>query len=438
MPENSQDPHTPAPGLPSGYRLLKQEEAHDRIHYTVECVDVPHHCPYCLGRPAAWGSKTRDFIDFPRAGRRVVYTVQIRRLRCTQCGKTFLQDLPALNHNHGMTRRLFVWAGQECTTKTFGEVGASLGSGMEDTSVRALFNNYMKELQLVFAITPPEALALLPLKLVSKPSTAVINVVARTLVDVIQGQAVSDLQAKLEELAAAGKTKTVALGFNAAYRDAVKAFLPTATPYIDPFFVLDMADRGVDSARKAVRASVAPAERRLLAHDAELLSLSPKGLTDKDEATLVSWFKQYPLLREAYGAREALRKVYKIPRAPDEGYSALIAAMEDASPGAQVHFRELQKALAAWKEEVSAYFSVGSLNTSLVRIEGLNQLEAWLAASNGRGGVFEVARAALLYPPGIPARTSRSPGTGLERLKRQAGNAAAAARAAAPQEGATE
>ena len=410
---------SPAPGLPVDYRLLRHEETATQITYTVECPEVPHECPYCLGRPKAWGSKSRNFQDFPRAGKRVEYVVEMRRLRCTQCGKTFLQELPALNHNHGMTRRLFVWAGQECSRRTFSEVGKDLG--MEDTSVKALFNNYMKELQLVFMIGEPETLALFPVKLVSKPSTAVIDAVKRTLVDVIPGQAARDLKQKLEEMAKAGVTTAVAMGFNAAYRDAVREHLPQATIYVDQFFVLDMADHALESARKALRASLEPDERRSLARDAELLEKAlSERLTEPEKAALVDWFKRYPLLREAYRTRESLEIVYKVKRTAEEGYAALLEAVEHTPPVANKHFLELGKALVAWEDEVRAYFALDAGNATLMRIPGLEDLDSWLAASNGRGGVFEVARAALLYPPGIPVHTSRSPGTGLERLKKRA------------------
>lgn len=419
MPETLKASSSPAPGLPGDYRLLTHEETATQITYTVECAKVPHECPYCRGRPKAWGSKSRKFQDFPRGGKRVEYVVEIRRLRCTQCGKTFLQPLPALNHNHGMTRRLFIWAAQECARRTFSEVGKDLG--MEDTSVKALFNNYMKELQLVFMIRAPETLALFPVKLVSKASTAFINAGERMLVDVVPGQAPRDLQQKLEEMAKAGVTTAVALGFQGAYRDAVKEHLPQATIYVDEFFVMDLADRALESARRALRASLEPAERRSLARDAELLEKAlAEQLTEAEKAALLEWFKRYPLLREAYRTRELLQIVYKVKRTADKGYAALLEAVEHTDPVAQRHFLELREAIVRWEAEIRAYFAIDASNASLMRIPGLANLDSWLAASNGRGGVFEVARAALLYPPGIPVHTSRSPGTRLDRLKDRA------------------
>lgn len=411
-------PATAVPGLPRDYRLLAQEEEADRIRYTAECTTIPKACPYCGGKPRSWGSKERTYMDFPRAGKRVEILVVIKRMRCPACKKTFLQDLPAFNHIHGLTRRYFLDAAEKCYTHTFGQMGEELG--IEDTSARLLFHTYLKELESCVRISAPEALALVPLKVVNKPRTALINAKAKTLVDLLASQEDKVLEPKLMELAAEGAARFVAIGFNKTVRKTIKAHLPGSILYVDPFFVLEMADLALEQTRKAVRKPLKITLKRYLSHDAEVLAKADTDLSEADRAQMNYWFALYPVLGEAYQAREAFRQAYRPGITTDEAFAQMSSAVAELSPKVRTHFRSLSGALKDFEPEIRAFFTSGARDFSLADLPELGSLGDWIDAIPERGKVFEIARASALYPSRMPGATFRTPGTSIARLRDEA------------------
>lgn len=414
-------PATAVPGLPRNYRLLAQEEDADRIRYTAECTTIPHACPYCGGKPRSWGSKERVYMDIPRAGKRVEILVVIKRMRCPSCKKTFLQDLPAFNQTHGLTRRYFLDAAEKCYTHTFGQMGEELG--IEDTSARLLLHTYLKELESCVRISAPEALALVPLKVVNKPRTALINTKAKTLVDLLayQGdQGVNVLVPKLEDFAKAGAARFVAIGLDKKYRTAIKKHLPGSTLYVDQFFVLELADLALDQTRKAVRKPLKLSLKRYLAHDAEVLAKADADLSETDRAQMNYWFAQHPILGEAYQAREAFRQAYRPGVTADEAFAEMSSAVAGLSPKVRTHFRALSGALKDFEPEIRAFFTSGARDFSLANLSELGSLGDWIDAIPERGKVFEIARALALYPSRMPGATYRTPGTSISRLRDEA------------------
>ena len=411
-------PATAVPGLPRDYRLLAQEEEANRIRYTAECTTIPKACPYCGGKPRSWGSKERVYMDIPRSGKRVEILVVIKRMRCPSCKKTFLQDLPAFNQTHGLTRRYFLDVAEKCFTHTFGQMGEELG--IEDTSARLLFHNYLKELESCVLIPPPETLALVPLQVVNRPRTALINTKARTLVDLLAGQAASVLAPKLEAFAAAGAARFVAIGLNKTFRTAIKKHLPGSTLYVDQFFVLEMADLALDQTRKAVRKPLKLSLKRYLAHDAEVFAKPEADLSETDRAQMNYWFAQYPILGEAYQAREAFRQAYRPGITADAAFAEMSSALAGLSPKVRTHFRALSGALKDFEPEIRAFFTSGARDFSLANLTDLGSLGDWIDAIPERGKVFEIARALALYPSRMPRTTYRTPGTSISRLRDEA------------------
>lgn len=431
MSVTSKIPQSAAPGLPSDYRLIKQEETPGHIRYTVKCVRPLQLCPHCGGVPKPWGSKAtgRVFADFPRGTTTVDILVIARRGRCTQCKATYLQELPALHTTHGMTYRYFLWVGEQCFHRSYADMGRMLG--IRDTSVRQLFLHYLEDLESRVRIRPTQALALMPVTVVNKACTALVNAEALTIVDLVAGQgtetprhAADDrrgvLEARLAQLAVGWDVRSVAIGFNEVYRQRVREFLPNATLYVDPFFVLEMAGQCLEQVRRDVRQPLSVGQRRFLAHDAQVYAKDPASLTYEERKLMKGWFGLYPALGEAYRAREALWAVYEAPKGPDEAFSALTDVLRQLDGEVRARFEGLSAALALFEAEIKTFFTLGAQDLALSRLPGLEELETWLSKQTARGSVFEVARANLLFPKTMPGKSFSSPGAGLRSLKREA------------------
>ena len=71
-----------------------QENEHD-YHIDAETKQPPTYCPHCNSSAlVGFGRREHMFRDMPMHGRRVGVYVNIRRMQCRTCAKTFSEPLP--------------------------------------------------------------------------------------------------------------------------------------------------------------------------------------------------------------------------------------------------------------------------------------------------------------------------------------------------------
>ncbi|MBV7542048.1 transposase [Acidovorax sp. sic0104] len=419
MPATTKLPAHAVPGMPRGYRLIGTEKTDGLIRYEAEYTVLPTKCK-CGGAVKLFGTRKRIVGDIPRKDAKVEILLNVKRFKCQRSGQTFSQELPEIHTDHGITRRFFLHVGQGCFKRTFQEM--AMESGLEDTTVRLIFHRYLKDVEAWVRIPDPLALALFSVKVFRRPATALIDAHALAIVDLVEDTTQNartrttdaGLAPRLER---AGAAQTVGIGFDARHRELVRALLPKAVVYVDQFFVMAMADDALEQVRRATRKDLSIYLKRKLAHDAETFAKEREHLHEQEVELLEYIFGTYPGLSDAYEAREAFREAYRGKKAAEEAFGLMTAALAGLSGKTKPFFKSLQVALKTFGPEVRAFFEVEAQDFTLARVPELKKLEEWIAAVPERGHVFEAARASLLLPAGMPARSFLSRGASLARLR---------------------
>lgn len=360
--------------------------------YTV----APANCPHCNGlfdKLYRHGVREQHLRDLPAHGKRVTIALARKRYRCQECGKTFLQPLPDVDERSQMTRRLANWVGEQSIGRTFVSVAGEVG--LDEKTVRNLFNEYIDRLEAEMVFETPEYMGIDEVHLLKKPRAVFTNLTERTLIGVLEKRDKKTVTEYLRNLHCDFSVKVVSMDMWRPYRDAVRATLPNAAVVVDKFHVVRMATAAMEVIRKAQRAGLEPKVRRRLMHDRFILLSRPHDLRDDQKATVESWFQQFPTLAEAYRLKEAFYRIYD---SPDKATAIeAYGEWERSVKGVELTtaFRPLLTAMRNWQTEVFAYWEYPVTNAITETLNGI----AKAIARNGRGYSFKAIRAKMLFTP---------------------------------------
>lgn len=399
-----------------GWEVTDSQEDERDYHIHAKYTPEPTGCPNCkslFDKLYRHGTRPQELADLPAHGKRVTIHLTRTRYRCQSCGKTFLQPLPDVDEGRQMTRRLMRWVGEQSIRRTF--VSIADETGLDEKTVRNLFDLHVRWLDLTTTFVTPERLGIDEVHLLKKPRLVLTNLAERTIVGVLEKRDKATVTAHLAGLKTPEVVRVVAMDMWRPYLDAVHATLPDATVVVDKFHVVRMASFGMETVRKSQRGSLEPKYRRRLMHDRFILLRRPKDLDDGQRKVMAGWFEQFPTLAEAYRLKEAFYDLYDLPEkaAAVEAYGE----WERSVKGTELTtaFRPLLTAVRNWQEQVFAYWDHRETNAVT---EALNGIAKYIERA-GRGYSFQAMRAKMLYskshlrPPAgaMPAKTPLFPGS---------------------------
>lgn len=378
--------------LPAFDVLEVVEDNHD-YHVRVETRQAPKVCA-CCGSHNIIGSGRRENLvkDLPMHGKRVGIYVNLRRMKCHACGKTFSESLPDVDDKRGMTNRLLEWTGKQSVKRTFTSIADEVG--ISEASVRSVFKDYVAKLESQIKFETPQWLGMDEIYLI-KPRGVIANVQDNTMIDLLVNRNKETIIHYLSNLKGKEQVKYVTMDMWKPYREACQQVIPQAKIIIDKFHVVRMANNALELVRKSLRESLTAKERRLLMHDRFILLKREHDLNEQEILLLSGWTLNYPLLAQAYRLKEDFYKIYDA-QSKHEAMASYTAWKESIPQELMSDYYELVRACDNWMPWIMNYFDHRITNAYT---ESLNNL---IRATNrkGRGYSFEALRAKMLFSEG--------------------------------------
>ncbi len=391
------------------FRVIKVDESLHDYHVTSEPVAVQTACTSCGSENfGKWGSREQLVKDLPLHGKRVGISIDTKRYRCNDCGKTFFHSLPAVSQKRQMTERLVHWIGQQAMKRTF--LSLAEETGVDEKTIRNIFRDYVSELTETVRFELPKWLGIDAIHL-TQYRCVIANIENNTIIELLHDRNMETVIEYLSQLECKEKIQYVAMGMWWPYRDAVNRVIPKAIVVIDECHVVRMANDAVEKVRKNLRQSLTPKQCRALKHDRIVLQKRKSQLTDQESLMLSGWVENYPELGLAYRLKEDFFKIYD-SQSSEEALARYAAWEISVTEEVRDAFLDLIKAWRQWQPYILAYFDHRITN---VYTESLNSLIRVLD-SLGRGYSFEALRAKLLFCEGAykinqmrPAFEQRTP-----------------------------
>jgi transposase len=393
--------------LPSYIVLSLVENDHD-YHIDVETKQPPTQCPVCHSEKIrGFGRREQMIKDLPMHGKRVGVYISTRRMQCQKCsdaqGKavTFSETLPDVDENRAMTRRLLTWIGKQCTERTNSSIAKEVG--VVEGTVRAIFKDYVEELEKTFKYDTPKWMGIDEIHLI-KPRGVITNLQNNTMFDMLKNRNKDTMIHYLSNLKDRDRIQYVAMDMWQPYRDACLIVLPKAKVIIDKFHVVKMANEAVEKIRKGLRERLTMKEKRGLMHDRFVLLKRENQLTDEESLKLSGWIKNYAELGMAYRLKEDFYKIYDCTSA-DEAQGMYLDWKSRITPEVEDAFHDLVRAWDNWAPWILEYFDHPITNAYTESLNGLIRIMNRV----GRGYSFEALRAKILFAEGAMKAQNAKP-----------------------------
>lgn len=186
-----------------GARLLSLQQADGILTVSLETDARPITCPTCQsGETVGYGRMKLRVQDLPLAPLRVYLDIRRARMRCNHCSRTFNEPLRGVSEHHRATERLIKLVRKMALNLPFTTISRELG--MDEKTVRTIFNDHLASLRALPAPHSPEAVLLwLPVFLRSQRAVWV-NPAQCTLLAMSADASPASLQEGLQQLVAHG------------------------------------------------------------------------------------------------------------------------------------------------------------------------------------------------------------------------------------------
>ncbi len=382
--------------LPS-LKIIDMHESESDYRFLVEAALPPlTYCPKCgtIANLYKHGKKKQLFFDLPMHAKRVGIYVKRQRYKCRECNETFFENLPDMDVNRSVTNRLIDWIQEASLEKTFTSVADDIG--IDEKTVRNIFNDYVAELEVQTEFRTPKWLGLDEVHLLKNYRFVVTDVENKSVIDILRKRNKDVVISYLSKLNDIDKVELVAMDMWRPYKDAVNMVILHAKIVIDKFHVVKLANEALEKIRKANRQNVSAKERRQLMRDCYVLLIRRKDLNDfDDQIKLQVWTDMFPLLGQAYELKEQFFDIYEA-KTVDEAYKLYQEWLSNVPKELMIYFEDLIKAMTNWEEEIFNYFTSPITNAYT---ESLNRLIKTINHV-GRGYSFEALRAKILFTQG--------------------------------------
>lgn len=245
-----------------GLREVEMKELEFEYHVKAEPAAISRLCPNCgeVHRVQRHGSRSMFVRDLPTHGKTMMIHLDVPRLICLTCRKTFMAVIQEVDANYQMTERLVRWIGRQSLEYTYAEVAKQVG--IDEKTVRTIFDSYVAGLEKEFARETPVWLGIDEIKL-GRFRAIFTNIHGRTLVDMLPDRYFTSIVKFLESLPNKENITHCACDMWRPYRLAVLKVLPNAKLVVDKFHVVSKANAALDAVRRGIgKASLTACKRR--------------------------------------------------------------------------------------------------------------------------------------------------------------------------------
>lgn len=337
--------------------------------------------------------------DLPTHGKTMMIHLDVPRLICLVCKKTFMAVVAEVDADHAMTERLVRWMGRQSLEYTYAEMAKQVG--VDEKTVRNVFDAYVAELEKKFQRETPVWLGVDEIKL-GRFRAIFTNIGDRTLIDMLPDRYSTSIERFMASLPNKERITHVACYMWRPYRQAAQKVLPQAKIVVDKFHVVSKANAALDAVRRGIGKADPKKQGAGLKKAHKLFDKRAADLNDEQYLTVSGWLNSFPLLATAYDLKERLYKVYDV-ETKEEAWGEYLVWEASIPDELAKPFRPVKTAFRNWKEWILNYFDDHRITNAFT--ESFNA-KVRRVYRDGRGYTFERLRAKVLFTDRLQRRVS--------------------------------
>ncbi len=371
--------------------VLDVERLLDRLFVTIESTERLMGCRACGTRATIKDRDRVELADLPAFGSPVTLVWLKRRWRCgdVDCGAgTWTEDRPDIAPARAtMTQRAGVWAtvqvGRHVHSVSWAakELGVTWHTVMDAVTLwgEALVDD-PDRVGATAAVGVDET-SFLASSVTERTRwvSSICDVEAHTVIDLIEGRQDPDLHRWLTKQSEEWRSgvKITVSDLHEPFRAALKRHLPDATAVADPFHVVGVATRCVDTTRRRVQNEVLGHRGRKgdpLYRSRKLLAMAEERLDETATSKLRGLLAAGDPdghVHEAWTAKECVRDLYCLYGEPELAGRWIDGIIDDCDEADAKEVRGMAQTLKRWRSQILAWHTTGATNGPT---EGLNSI----------------------------------------------------------------
>jgi len=373
-------------GLPR-YEIVEVRRRKKGIELRARYRGPPQACPRCSSTRLRLKDRFLRTVRHENWGiRRVYLKLEVRKLRCRACGRTFHERFPGLlpwKRSTESFRRQIVWAHREGISQKTLSDQEDLGHATIERWSHELLEVKSRERDLAYC---PRWLGIDEHHFVrGRYSTPMCDLERHRVFDLVPGRSLEALKGYFELLLGRSQVRLVAMDLSNTYRALVRKYFPRAHIVADRFHVIRLVIRAFRKTWMAVdekgitRAGV----RRLL-------KSHPQNLLPEEWAKLSGYLRSHEVVRILYEEKNELCRLFGIKHRSVRQCRVLIPRLlEETRKLRESRFETLAtlgKTLEDWQDEIARMWrytrSNGITEGFHTKIEMI-QRRAWLSIKDG-------------------------------------------------------
>lgn len=374
-------------------KTISFEDNDDYYLVYIQGIVEPTRCPHCRNEKLyKHGTVEQIYMDTPMHGKKVVLKIDRKRYKCTNeiCKKTIFEPLTDMDSKRLATSRLVSYIERNCLKKTFADISREVG--VDDKTIRHIFDDYADRLKKTIKFETPEVLGIDEIKIIGDYRAIITNIKELSVFDLLESRKKNSLMTYFSEMPDKHNIKVVTMDMWRPYYDTIKFHLPKVPIVVDRFHVVRTANNALEAIRKKVRRELTTSKRIKLKDDRFILLSRGANLNSNQIMTLNNWVNEFPILHEAYKAKEQFFSIYE-----QESKEVAQKVYENWEKGLPTelrpYFSDLIKAMRNWWLEIFNYYDYPITNGYT---ESANNLVKEMNRM-GRGYSFDVIRARILF-----------------------------------------
>lgn len=364
-------------------------------YYQVNAVSASNERPVChhcgAQNPYGHGSIKPSFMDTPTHGKKVIIATERKRYRCRSCAKTFVEPIADLDDTNAATKRLVAYIKQRVFKDTFSKVAREVG--LDEKTVRNIFAAHAEQMGKNYQFETPRVLGIDELGLVGTARCIVTNIEKQTICDLLPARTKEVITPYFQTLRNQKSVEVVTMDMWKPYKDVAQLLFPKAAVVVDKFHISKNINDCFNDARKAIKGSLLPKQKRRLANDETLLKMRTFDLSPEQMDKVQSWCDEFGDLGHAYAAKESFMVITDQHLTKDEARREIVSWLKCLDSSVKPYFEPFLTSLANWQEGILNGFEHRYTNAYT---ESMNRIIKDKVRI-GRGYSFDVIRALMLY-----------------------------------------
>jgi transposase len=268
-------------------------------------------CPKCgsVDRLYRHGTKIVNYKDIPTFGKPLIIRAEVTRYKCRDCGATSMQQLPAMDSQRRMTRRLMDYIVEQGVMQSYSAVARHV-----DIDDKTVWNICEEQVRLTVGSNLAQPVIILgidELTIRKKKRTVFVDVANRTLIDMIDSMLKPAVHRWISWMPNRDRVRVVTADMWGPYADVVYELLPNAIVVTDKWHVLSKANVALDSVRSRFRKTAKGALKRNPHKGRTIMHITPTKLTPFRRMMLDALLDNNPLLKDGWETKEAFYAIWK-------------------------------------------------------------------------------------------------------------------------------